>query len=500
MNRIILTTLNARYIHSALGLRYLKANMGNLFDNTEIIEFTINQRPIDIVEQLIVKKPTIIGLSIYIWNAQESFEVIQLLKTIAPEITLIIGGPEVSYEIENQPVFPLVDYIIPGMADLAFAKLCEQVIDGHPPEPKIIQPAPFNMDELCLPYSEYTDDDIDYRVIYVEASRGCPFKCQFCLSALDKTVWPFDLDRFLQEMDKLHQRGVRHFKFVDRTFNLKVACSKTIMQFFLDRISNDLFLHFELIPDHLPQGLRVMIAKFPPHTLQFEIGVQTFNSEVQKQIERKQDAQKTAENLAWLKELGTVHTHADLIIGLPGEDMDSFASGLNKMVELAPDEIQIGILKRLRGTPIIAHTKTYQLQFSPLPPYDILATRDIDFVTMRRLSRFARYWDQIVNSGRFKQTVPHIFAQDPFKNFMTLSDWLYQTTQQTHRINLDRLFGLLHQWNNLTGLIDPIVFEKQLMDDFSRSGIKGLPQWIKDKPRQASSKTEGNRRQKRHSI
>jgi radical SAM superfamily enzyme YgiQ (UPF0313 family) len=300
-------------------------------------------------------------------------------------------------------------------------------------------------------------------------------------------------------MEKLHQRGVRHFKFVDRTFNLKVASSKTIMQFFLDRISDDLFLHFELIPDHLPEGLREMIAKFPPHTLQFEIGVQTFNPEVQNLIERKQDAQKTAKNLAWLKELGTVHTHADLIIGLPGEDMDSFASGLNKMVELAPDEIQIGILKRLRGTPIIAHTQTYQLQFSPLPPYDILTTRDIDFVTMRRLSRFTRYWDQIVNSGRFKQTVPHIFSHDPFNHFMDLSDWLYQTTKQTHRINLDRMFGLLHQWNNLTRTTDPTIFEKQLMEDFTRSGIKGLPQWIKDKSHRSSTKAEGNSRQKRHS-
>ncbi len=498
MTSIVLTTLNARFIHSALGLRYLKANMGSLYDNTEIVEFTINQRPVDIAESLLKKDPIIIGFSVYIWNTTETIAVIKTLRAIAPEITIIVGGPEVSHEIETQPYPEIADYIVQGMADLSFAQLCQQLVDGSPPDSNIIFAPPFDPLKVKLPYDEYTDEDIAHRVIYVEASRGCPFRCQFCLSALDKTVWSFELDEFLAAMERLYQRGVRHFKFVDRTFNLKVSTSKRILQFFLDRISDDLFLHFELIPDHLPNGLREMIAKFPPHALQFEIGIQSFNPEVQALIERKQDDDKSADNMHWLKELGTVHTHADLIIGLPGEDMASFAKGFNKMVALTPDEIQVGILKRLRGSPIIQHTERYQLRFSPLPPYDILATRDIDFATMRRLSRFARYWDQIANSGRFKNVLSLLLGDHPFENFLTLSDWLFEVTAQTHRINLDRMFAMIHRWASLQHHIDSRLIEHNLLIDFNHSGIKGHPSWLKQSKLSTQNSRNTRSRQKRH--
>jgi hypothetical protein len=307
----------------------------------------------------------------------------------------------------------------------------------------------------------YSDHDIAHRTLYVEASRGCPFKCEFCLSALDKTAWPFALDAFLAEMESLHARGARLFKFVDRTFNLNVKTSLKILQFFLDKLAanpdDPVFAHFELVPDHLPDALKESIAQFPPGALQFEIGIQSFNPEVQALVSRRQNNEKAAENIRWLMQQSQAHLHVDLIAGLPGEDVASFASGFDRLVALQPHEIQFGILKRLRGTPIIRHTEPYGLVFDPHPPYTILATSKIDFPTMQRLQRFSRYWDLVANSGRFAHTLPILLGDSPFANFMAFSDWLYGKTDATHRIALDRLAGLVGQWLRLQGMSESAV-------------------------------------------
>jgi hypothetical protein len=180
--------------------------------------------------------------------------------------------------------------------------------------------------------------------------------------------------------------------------------------------------------------------------LQFEIGIQTFNVDVQGLISRKQNNDKAAENLRWLREETHAHLHVDLIAGLPGEDIESFARGFDRLVTLQPHEIQFGILKRLRGAPISRHTKNYGLIFDSSPPYTILATDRIDFNAMQRLVRFARYWDLVANSGRFKSLLPAVLADAPFARFLALSDWLYAKTDATHRISPDRLAGLLNEW------------------------------------------------------
>ncbi|WP_034435212.1 B12-binding domain-containing radical SAM protein, partial [Candidatus Contendibacter odensensis] len=352
MPTILLSTLNARYFHSALGLRYLLANMGELQADTAIREFIINQRPLDIAESLLAEQPAIIGFGVYIWNVVETTQVVALLKQVQPDLTIVLGGPEVSHEWEQQPIVALADYLITGQADWAFASLCQRVLAGEPPAEKIIAAESPLLDQLTLPYQFYTDEDIAHRLIYVEASRGCPFRCEFCLSALDQTAWPFPLEPFLAELQALYQRGVRHFKFVDRTFNLNSKTGARILDFFLERLDERLFLHFELIPDHLPEALKTRIVQFPPGALQFEIGVQTFNPVVQALISRQQNNGKTEENLRWLRQHTPAHLHADLIAGLPGEDVASFAAGFNRLVALDPHEIQVGILKRLRGTPI----------------------------------------------------------------------------------------------------------------------------------------------------
>jgi radical SAM superfamily enzyme YgiQ (UPF0313 family) len=453
---ILLSTLNARYAHASLGLRYLLANMGELQEQTSLMEFVIGAKTTEVVERLLARAPRIVGFGVYIWNVEETTRIVAMLKRVAPHVKVILGGPEVSYETNAQEIVRLADYVVTGWGDVTFPQLCSQILHGPQSLMKVqagVQPP---MAQITLPYAHYTDADIAHRTIYVEASRGCPFKCEFCLSSLDKTAWPFDLDAFLGEMEGLYERGARLFKFVDRTFNLNVKTSQRIMQFFLDKIAanpgDPVYAHFELVPDHLPDALKATIAQFPPGALQFEIGIQSFNPEVQALISRRQDNAKAAANIRWLHEHSHAHLHVDLIAGLPGEDVDSFARGFDHLVGLGPHEIQFGILKRLRGTPIIRHTEPFGMVYDPYPPYTVLATDRIDFGTMQRLVRFARYWDLVANSGRFAHTVKVLLADSPFANFMAFSDWIYTKTDATHRIALERLAKLVQEYLQSRGM------------------------------------------------
>ncbi len=446
MSDIVLTTFNARYIHTAFGLRYLYANLGELKSRSNIEEFTIHSRPLDVVEKLLNQQPKIIGFGVYIWNVSQIEQTVALLKQLAPEVIIVLGGPEVSHSPDLPDMVELVDYLIQGAGEMPFKKLCEQILSRNKPLTKIINGIDVPLNLLESPYPYYSDEDIHNRMIYVEASRGCPFKCEFCLSSLDKTSKPFALDKFLDEMDKLYVRGARNFKFIDRTFNLKVSTSVAILTFFLERLTDNLYLHFEVIPDNLPEKLKAIIQQFPQHSLQFEIGVQTFDATIQQLISRKQDNQKTCDNLLWLREHTQVYIHADLIFGLPGDTLENFAKSFDQLVTLKPHEIQLGILKRLRGAPINRHNDSYQLRYNFQPPYSILSTRNISFNTLQRVNRFSRYWDMIANSGRFFFTLPLILRQQSFDNFMLLSDAIFARTGSSWKISLKRLFILLYNY------------------------------------------------------
>jgi radical SAM superfamily enzyme YgiQ (UPF0313 family) len=406
MTSILLTALNARYSHCAFGLRYLFANLGELRSQAKILEFTISQNPRDIVEAILAENPKIVGFGVYIWNTRQTQEVVSILKRVRPEIRIVLGGPEVSYETEQQEICAIADLTIQGEADILFRDVCRAYLtDGVWPSAKWLSGELPSVPALALPYEYYTNSDIANRVIYVEASRGCPYKCEYCLSSLDKSVRSFELDRFLDEMRVLIERGARQFKFIDRTFNLSIATSTRILQFFLDRISLGLFLHFEMVPDRLPSELRDLIAEFPKGSLQFEIGIQTWSPEVAKLVSRRLDYAKIKENFAYLAESRVVHTHADLIAGLPGETIESFAVGFDAVAELAPDEIQVGILKRLKGTPIIRHDREWEMVYHTQSPFQVLQTKTMSFGILQDVGRFSHFWDLIANSGNFKETM-----------------------------------------------------------------------------------------------
>ena len=473
MSEIVLSTLNARYIHCAFGLRYLHANLGDLQSRAEIREFTINQRPVDVAEALLALNPKIIGLGVYIWNAEPTLALVQAIKQLRPDITVVLGGPEVSYETEGQALTQWADFVITGEGEVTFADLCRRLLKGGRPLLKVLPGEAPDLKTLKTPYHYYTDHDIKHRVLYVEASRGCPYRCEFCLSALDKTTRAFPLEAFLADMQTLFDRGARQFKFVDRTFNLNLSISQAIMEFFLERYEEGLFLHFEMIPDRLPEQLRGLIARFPAGALQFEIGIQSFNPEVAQRISRKQDLQRLNDNFHFLDRETGVHTHADLIIGLPGETLESFGEGLDRLIELRPNEVQIGILKRLRGAPINRHTERWQMVYNHAPPYEILQTEAIPFEQMQPLKRFARYWDLIANSGNFQSTLPFLWHEaSPFQSFLHFSDWLYETTQAVHKISLERLVQLTLDYLTTVKQATRSHVGEHLLRDYTRSGRK----------------------------
>jgi radical SAM superfamily enzyme YgiQ (UPF0313 family) len=595
MPDIVLTTLNAKYIHAAFGLRYLFANLGNLQPRTVIAEFDINLRPLDIAEALLARNPRIIGFGIYIWNVAETTEVITAIKRVRPEITIILGGPEVSYETEQQLIVELADHVITGEADLKFAEVCGVLLGTGPQVPvappltltlspgerrqhegasqssegglyspasglaqggntfvgdevtrlalnpktknetphvvtypKIIpddasiaterrarSDAPYlpkiipaelpDFSRLVLPYDFYTEADLAHRIVYVEASRGCPFTCEFCLSSLDIPVRQVPLDKFLDAMQRLLDRGLKQFKFVDRTFNLNIAVSKRLLEFFLARYQPGMFFHFEMIPDRLPAELREVIAKFPPGALQFEVGIQTFNPEVGSLISRRQNYDRLADNFHFLRKETGVHVHADLIVGLPGETLESFAAGFDRLIALGPQEIQVGILKRLRGTPIVRHDMEWLMVYNAHPPYEILQNKLLDFATMQRLRRFAKYWDVVGNSGNFVTTTPLIWSNStPFASLLRFSDWLYTKVKRTDSIALVRLAELLFEF--LTGelKLDVRSTAETLWQDWQLGGRWDPPEFLREfltakkAPRPAGKRNLLPKRQARH--
>lgn len=478
---IVLSTINAGYSHPAFGLRRLLANMGDLRPATRLVEFYRRLDPEVMVEPILASRPAIIGLSVYIWNVDRLTELVRALKRRCPDVCIVLGGPEVSHDSEQMAIVREADYVICGEGDLAFAGLCRDLLRGEPPPPGRLHPEPPDIARLEDPYPEFSPEDIRRRLIYVETSRGCPFRCEYCLSSLDHQVRFFPLDPVLASLERLLDQGGLRFKFIDRTFNLKMDRCLAILEFFLARVRPGLEIQFEVVPTRMPELLRDVIRRFPPNTLRLEIGVQTFDEEVLVRIQRRQDGTVTRDTLAFLRDKTQVVVHADLIVGLPGETLDGFARSFDELLAYRPAELQVGILKRLRGVPIARHDAAWGMVYRERPPYDLLENQRISATDMERMNRFARYWEQIWNRGRFLDSGPMLVETAPsaFFAFLSFSDWLHDRLKATHGIPLLALVEGLFIYLTDVRDLDAAGVARTLAADYQRDADRVLPRYLK---------------------
>ena len=501
---ILVAAINARHSHASLGARCLLANLGELRPQADLAEFTIQQSAAEIADAIAARAPKILGLGVYVWNAARVAELLPLLRRQAPELTIVLGGPEITEpkspdgsEIRpylSHPVNPvnpvkttfldLADFLLLGEGDLAFAALCRDLLSSPYPCSSVsirgcLDSPPPDLSSIQLPYDEYTDDDLAHRLLYVESSRGCAMRCDYCVSANDEAVRFFPLPPLLAAFDRLLARGARQFKFCDRSFNLDVPRAVEILAFFRERLAlfPGLFLHFEMLPDRFPAELREALAAFPPRSLQLEIGLQSFSPEVLNTIRRPQNLDRTADNLRFLRERTHAWLHTDLIAGLPGETPESFAAGFDRLFALGPHEIQLGILKKLPGAPLARHDDVFDMRYAPAPPYEVRATRDWPAEHLARTARTAHWWDAIVNSQRFIPAAPLIWQNAPsvFGAILELADWLGARFPREHGVPLADLVVALFDYLTQIRGIAPAAAADALLRGYRHAGARDMP-------------------------
>jgi radical SAM superfamily enzyme YgiQ (UPF0313 family) len=463
MPDILLVTINAKWIHPSLALRLLKANLGALEERAEIAEFALRQPPAEKVTPILLARPRILAVSVSVWNHLATVELFAALneaweRGAAPRPFIVMGGPE-SWLKEDSGVLRHADYVVRGEGEMAFRSLCELLLENKTPPGKFIEAGPLEPAGVKSAYHLYTEEDLTRKLVYVEASRGCPFGCEFCLSAavMDRRVREFPLEPFLAEMETLLKRGARRFKFLDRSFNLDIGRAQKVLEFFLEKAESEVCVHFEMVPARLPPALREILARFKPGTLRLEVGIQTFNPQVAALIGRASDPGKELENLGFLCRSTNAIVHADLIAGLPGEGMASFAAGFDRLWQILSAgnagavtegpriEIQLGILKRLPGTPIVRHDETFGMHYSADPPYEVRETAALSAADLDRLRNFARFWELIVNRGSYADLVPLLLpsGEPAFDRFMELSDRLLTRLGRNWGIDQKELRELL---------------------------------------------------------
>jgi len=480
MKPILISAINARHSHSSMGGRCLLANMGGLRDQTELAEFTIQQSASEIAGSITARNPRILALGVYIWNVARVKELIPILRDNLPDLKIVLGGPEIpargrtrsnSDELQS-------DFLILGEGEKAFTELCRDLLVERTVE-RVQMPPPPDLKQIQMPYDEYTDEDLAHRILYVESSRGCAMRCDYCVSANDESVRFFPMSPLLAAFDRLLERGARQFKFCDRSFNLNIPRAVEILSFFLERIPRfpGLFLHFEMLPDRFPDDLREILSRFPLHSLQLEIGLQSLDPDVLQRIRRPQNLDRAGDAIHFLREQTHAWLHADLIAGLPGETPESFAAGFDHLVALGPNEIQLGILKKLRGAPIGRHDAKFEMVYDSVPPYEIRSTRDWPAEHLVRTARFAHYWDAIVNSGRFIPAAPLIWKDTPsvFSAFLEFADWMGERFPEEHGIPLGTLVEAVFAFLTQARDTLPEAATDVLIRGYRHTGARDIP-------------------------
>lgn len=420
--KIIIGALNAKFVHSNLAIRYIKQYCSEY--DIELFETSINDNLLEISMDIIDRKPDILAFSCYIWNIDATIKVCGIVREVLKDTVIILGGPEVSYYgREYLEEYKFIDYIIAGEGEIIFKSLLNEIISGEKKyknidglifrndegitENKGARPI-VDLDKLSFPY----ENEIPDKIVYYEASRGCPFGCSYCLSGGAQGVRFFSLDRVKKDLKYLIDNDVALVKFVDRTFNANKKFALEIWKFLIENHRNTKF-HFEIAADLLDDNMISLLAEAPKDLFQFEAGIQTTNDQVLKNINRIMDFNKVRENLLKISKNGNIHCHVDLIAGLPGESLKSFINSFEMCMKLRPDVLQLGFLKVLKGSSVFNESVRYGIHYVKSPNYQVLYTSDISYEEMRELTKFEKVFEIYYNSGIFKMSLGYLFK---FKN------------------------------------------------------------------------------------
>lgn len=510
--KILLTAINSKFVHSNLAVRYLKAFTKDLPYESKIREFSINDREERILKEIIEEKADVVAFSTYIWNVELVSHVANLIKLVSPQTEILYGGPEVSYDSKDFMEKNIGEYLIEGEGEKTYRDFVEYKlglrelsdIKGlyYRKNDDIIFNGPrplMNMDEIVFPYEE--DEDLNNKIVYYEGSRGCPFRCKYCLSSTTHGVRFHSIERTLEELNFFIKKGVRLVKFVDRTFNCNHKYSMAIWDFLIKADTNTKF-HFEISADILKEEEIELLRKAPKGRFQFEVGVQTTNDNVLKNINRFVNFSDIKEKVEELLSINNINQHLDLIAGLPGEDYKSFVKSFNDVHSIKPEEIQLGFLKLLKGSDMRRDAHLYNMKYSPYPPYEILSTDKISYDEIQILKRVEAVVDKYYNSQKFNTILEFFYDkfETPYEFFYELGNYFEQKGYFNKNIGNTEYYKVFLDFNMeiLKGkedyLVDIIRYDylsfnkKRGIPEFLRSSIdKNIEEDIKNQYREEYS-------------
>ncbi|WP_353092491.1 DUF4080 domain-containing protein [Tissierella praeacuta] len=483
--KIILSTLNSKFIHSCLAVRYLQGCVKDLID-VDIKEYTINQNIDFIASDLYKLEPDIIGFSTYIWNLKETLNICKILKMVNPKLKIILGGPEVSFDgekvlAENK----FIDFIIYGEGEETFREFIKSIIDNedytniqgliysqgnivikNPPRPLIE-----DLNIIPSPYKN-VGDEFKNKIVYFESSRGCPFGCKFCLSSTIKGVRYFGIDRVKEELGNLIDGQVRQVKFVDRTFNANKKYAMEIMNFIIDKNPKDINFHFEVTAHLLDKEMLDFLSGVKEGLFQFEIGVQSTNLDTIEAIGRTTDFEKLRDITKKIKSYENIHQHLDLIAGLPYEGYDSFKKSFNDVYEIKPEKIQLGFLKLLKGSELRIDEVKYGFKYLDMPPYEVLENDFIKYSEIIKLKTIEDLVERYYNEGYFEHSLEYIinnYYTNPFDFYEEFS--YYWELKDYHRVSNSRnkLYEIFMEFYKYKEFGDGLIFNELLKFDFIKN-------------------------------
>ena len=425
--KILMVAANAKFIHSSLALRSIQKYCEKYSVHINNLELTINHNENQALKSIYEESPDVIAFSCYIWNMEMIEKLIPIIAKILPDTKIILGGPEVSYNSEKLfEEIPQIDIVIEGEGEETWYELLEHYVDKSRELKQIdgivyrdssgdirrnAPRMPLDLNKIPFVYDDI--GKLDNRIIYYEASRGCPFSCQYCLSSIDKGVRFLKLPRVCEDMKIFLDHEVKQVKFVDRTFNANIKYAISIWEFLKKNDNGITNFHFEIAADLMTEEALECLKDARPNLFQFEIGVQSTNPDVLTAIQRKMDFEEVASVVNKIKSFGNIHQHLDLIAGLPKEDMDSFRKSFNDVIEIRPEKLQLGFLKVLKGSGLNRDAGKYGLIYKDIAPYEILYTKVLSYDEMLKLHSIEDMLDKFYNSGRFEYSMEYLFSLYP---------------------------------------------------------------------------------------